>query len=72
MQLAEQHAAVVEEVSGADAAVKVTNVGLQTSVQLNVDVKLPGIGWFLNLRSILITRKTAKLRYSLNMLEPDT
>lgn len=50
MQLGEQHAPVVEEVSRADAAEQVTDGGLQPSVQLSVDVKLPGIGWFLNLQ----------------------
>lgn len=67
MQLAEHHATVVEEVSGADAAVQVTDVGLQPSVQLSVDVKLPGIGRFLNLR---LMSKMAKFRYLLNMSSP--
>lgn len=50
MKLAEQHASVVEDVSRANVAVKVTDVGLQPSVQLSVDVKLPGIGRLLNLQ----------------------
>ena len=50
MQLPEQHAPVVEEVSRGHAAEEVSDVGLQPSVQPSVDVELPGIGWFLNLR----------------------
>lgn len=50
VKLSEQHAAVAEEVSRADVAVKVTHVGMQPSVQLSVDVKLPGIGRLLDLQ----------------------
>ena len=50
MKLAQQHAPVVEEVSRADAAVQVADVGPQPGVQLSVDVKLPGIGRLLNLQ----------------------
>lgn len=50
VELAYQHASVVEEVGGANAAVKVTDAGLQPSVQLSVDVKLPDVGWPLNLQ----------------------
>lgn len=50
VKLSEQHAAVVEEVSRADAAVQVTDGGPQPGVQLRVDVKLPGIGRLLNLQ----------------------
>lgn len=50
MQLTEQHAPVVEEVSGVDAAVQVADGGLQPGVQLRVDVKLPGIGRLLDLQ----------------------
>lgn len=58
MELAEQHASVVEEVSRADAAVKMADVGPQPSVQLSVDVKLPGIGRLLNLQQQTFTRNT--------------
>lgn len=50
VKLAEQHAPIVEDVSWANAAVEMTDFRLQPSVQLSVDVKLPGIGWFLNLQ----------------------
>lgn len=50
VQLRQQDAPVVEEVGGADAAIQVTEAGLHSGVQLRVDVKLPGIGWFLHLQ----------------------
>lgn len=50
VQLTQQHAAIVEEVGRVDVAVKVASAELQPSIQLSVDVKLPGIAWLLNLR----------------------
>lgn len=50
VQLGEQHAAVVEQVSEVDVAVEVTDVATQPRVQLSVDVKLPGNGRLLNLQ----------------------
>lgn len=50
VELCEQNAAVVEQVSGSNGAEEVTRAGLQPSVQLGVDVKLPGIGRFLDLQ----------------------
>lgn len=49
VELSQQHASIVEDVSGANAAVKVADGGLQAGVQLRVDVELPGIGRLLNL-----------------------
>lgn len=51
VKLPEQHTSIVEEVSRVNAAVKMTDVRLQPSIQLCVDVKLPGIGRLLNLCS---------------------
>lgn len=50
MELGEQNAAVLEDVRGADVAEEVACGGLQPRVQLRVDVKLPGIGRFLDLQ----------------------
>lgn len=50
VELGEQNAAVLEDVRGADVAEEVAGGGLQPRVQLRVDVKLPGIGRFLDLQ----------------------
>lgn len=56
VQLAQQHAAVVKQVSRLDAAELVTPVGRQPGVQLGDDVELPGVRWLLHLRSDQTTR----------------
>ncbi|TNN61558.1 hypothetical protein EYF80_028170 [Liparis tanakae] len=50
VELAEQHATVLEEVGGAHGAEQAPHVGLQASVQLHVDVELPRVGRLLDLQ----------------------
>lgn len=49
VQLPQQDTAIVKKVEGFDTGVQLSEVGLQPSIQLCVDVELPGIGWFLHL-----------------------
>ncbi len=49
VQLSDQHAAVGEEVAGVYGVEQVPHTGLQTGVQLAVDVKLPRVRWLLHL-----------------------
>ena len=51
VKIGQQNAAVLEQVGWEDVTEEVPYAGLETSIQLSVDVKLPWISWFLHLQN---------------------